>query len=328
MSYALLLTIYCILIATAALAGGWLPMILRLTHTRMQLSMSFVGGTMLGVGILHLLPHAYFSLREIYPCVWWMLGGFLAMFFVERVFHFHHHDVPGDESEESCSHSHEDHDHTAHHHAHDHAHSHGHGESPRGWQAALVGLALHSAADGMALAASVAAEPDAGESWFSPSGLAVFLVVFLHKPFDSLTLSTMMGVKGESSRARHVVNLLYACAVPLGVLLFMFGIGQAHAATRQILGAALAFSAGTFLCISTSDLLPELQFHAHDRLKLSAALLLGLSVAGGIVFIESSTHAHDMHGWQEEHSHAEHPADAHDHHADEHGHNAAHDHVR
>ncbi|MHC5543735.1 ZIP family metal transporter, partial [Singulisphaera rosea] len=39
--------------------------------------------------------------------------------------------------------------------------------------------------------------------------------------------------------------------------------------------AALAFSAGTFLCIALSDLLPELQFHAHDRLTLSASLLAG-----------------------------------------------------
>jgi zinc and cadmium transporter len=40
----------------------------------------------------------------------------------------------------------------------------------------------------------------------------------------------------------------------------------------------LAFSAGTFLCIALSDLLPELQFHEHDRWKLSVALLAGLAL--------------------------------------------------
>jgi zinc and cadmium transporter len=33
------------------------------------------------------------------------------------------------------------------------------------------------------------------------------------------------------------------------------------------------------LCIASSDLLPELQFHSHDRFKLSVALLAGLSIA-------------------------------------------------
>jgi zinc and cadmium transporter len=43
-----------------------------------------------------------------------------------------------------------------------------------------------------------------------------------------------------------------------------------------VTAVALAFSAGTFLCIALSDLLPELQFHSHDRLKLSVALLAGV----------------------------------------------------
>ena len=55
---AMLIAIYCVCLIFASLAGGWLPSLMRLTHTRMQLMMSFVGGLMLGVAILHLLPHA------------------------------------------------------------------------------------------------------------------------------------------------------------------------------------------------------------------------------------------------------------------------------
>ena len=47
------------------------------------------------------------------------------------------------------------------------------------------------------------------------------------------------------------------------------------------LSATLAFSAGTFLCIALSDLLPELQFHAHDRWPLSMALLGGFALMAG-----------------------------------------------
>jgi zinc and cadmium transporter len=79
-----------------------------------------------------------------------------------------------------------------------------------------------------------------------------------------------------------MVNLAFALVTPLGALLFYLGAGPWAHTHPLWLGAALAFCAGTFLCIASSDLLPELQFHRHDRLKLSAALLVGLLVAIGI----------------------------------------------
>jgi len=39
-------------------------------------------------------------------------------------------------------------------------------------------------------------------------------------------------------------------------------------------GCVLAFSSGTFVCIALSDLLPEVQFHSHDRLKLFLRVIL------------------------------------------------------
>ena len=62
-------------------------------------------------------------------------------------------------------------------------------------------------------------------------------------------------------------------------MIFVVGDGRVASGQGVVLSSALAFSAGTFLCISLSDLLPELQFHRHDRIKLSAALLLGLALA-------------------------------------------------
>jgi len=279
----LLLTVYCLLIAAASLAGGWLPMLLRLTHTRMQLSMSFVGGAMLGVGLLHLLPHAFFELHDIYQTVWWLLGGFMAMFFIERVFHFHHHDAEPAAAADCDPEAHPSHSHAAHSHAADT------GGRKLGWRATLAGLLLHSALDGVALAASVASTADSGEPL---AGLVVFLAVFLHKPFDSLTLGTMMAVSNCTTRQRHAVNLIYALGVPLGVVLFQLGADRALGGEQHLVGIALAFAAGTFLCISTSDLLPELQFHSHDRFKLSTALLLGLTLTGLIVWLDEATHDH------------------------------------
>ena len=74
--------------------------------------------------------------------------------------------------------------------------------------------------------------------------------------------------------------------IPLGVVAFFVGIQSVGPSASATLTAnALAFAAGTFLCIALSDLLPELQFHAHDRFTLSAALLAGFAfVASAAVF--------------------------------------------
>lgn len=295
MNPSLLLTLYCALIFAAALSGGWLPFLFRLTHVWLQLIMSFVGGAMLGVSLLSLLPHAFYEFDEaIFPAVRWLLGGFLAMFFLERAFHFHHHDAPQQPGE--CAH--EPHEH------HEHAHHHSHGAEPRRltWTAALFGLLLHSLIDGMTLAASVIATAEhEGARWLA--GAAVFGAIFLHKPFDSLTLGSLMLVAGQSPRSRHLVNFCYALAVPTGAALAYLGV-EHEVAGMHLLGPLLAMAAGAFLCIATSDLLPELQFHSHDRAKLSAALLLGILAAGLCVFFEESGHSHEQ-----GHKHAERMAD-------------------
>ncbi|HWA97635.1 MAG TPA: ZIP family metal transporter [Pirellulales bacterium] len=294
MSTVSLLTAYCAAIIISSLVGGMLPRWLRLTHTRMQLALSFVGGVMLGAALLHLLPHAAAEMHSIERAAAWTLIGFIAMFFLERVFHSHHHDAPADEqaAEHACGH------------AHDHAQAHEHRGSSSGgpsqWIGALVGLGVHSVLDGVVLAAAVSTEAlESPEVW--AVGVTVFLVVLLHKPFDSLTLGTLMASSHASPRALAIVNVLYALLVPLGVA--MFYLGMAPSADPMILGEVLAFAAGMFLCISTSDLLPELQFHTHDRMKLSIALALGLALAAGLVKLEASHHTHH-HG--DAHSHHQH----------------------
>ena len=81
----LLLSGYCLLILLASLAGGWLPIFVNLTHTRLQVATSFVAGMMLGVALLHLLPHAWADFQSIDQTVHWLLGGFLMMFFYFKI---------------------------------------------------------------------------------------------------------------------------------------------------------------------------------------------------------------------------------------------------
>jgi zinc and cadmium transporter len=308
-----LLTYYCAIILVASIAGGMIPVWFQLTHRWMQFAVSFVAGVMLGIAVLHMLPHAILDAAAVSPSaavpteavratMLSLLAGMLVMFFIERFFSYHHHDVPDGEDDEiheahgsphtappypaspalppsaaNPHHNHDDHHH--HHHSHEHDLS---------WSGAALGLALHSVLNGVALAAAV--QHGNQGSWLA--GFSTFFVIALHKPFDAMTIGMLMARGGWSLPWRHTVNALFALAIPAGVLLFYFGLMRdaAHgsdARQQWLVACALAFSAGTFLCISLSDLLPELQFHRHDRVKLSVALVLGLGVAHAAAWLES-----------------------------------------
>ncbi len=268
-----LLTIYCVLVMLASLAGGWLLLIMRPTHRLLQIAISFVAGLMLGIALLHFLPDAAEQLHSLDRTMAWMLGGFLAMFFLQRFFHFHHHDSPEGDPED-CDREQVAPDH--HEHAH-HAHTLADKSAQQlSWVGTVLGLTFHSLLDGLALGAAVAA---GSHGRARLAGLGVALVVILHKPFDAMAVSTLMTVGGSSRLSRHVLNGLFALASPLGAVLFYLGVNRSAESNSAFLGCALAFCAGTFLCIASSDLLPELQFHSHYRFKLSVALIAGLTVA-------------------------------------------------
>ena len=302
------LILYSILIVLASLAGGALPTVVRMTHTRTQLTMSFVGGLMLGVGLLHLLPHAAVELGSVDRATLGALAGMLTMFFLIRMFHFHEHGPPPIEGHAEAPEHHEPHIPAAHHHP---------GRPHRlSWVGVGIGMVVHSLIDGVALAAGV--QPLSAPAQHAPLdadtalvGGAVFLAVFLHKPLDAMSITWVMAAGGWSRRAMRRVNFAFAWVCPLGAAIFYYNTPESDSLRATVVGGALAFSAGVFLCIALSDLLPELQFHAHDRITLSCALLAGVALAYGIGLLEP-------HGLHEPHEHNPHEHDLHKHDLNEH----------
>jgi zinc and cadmium transporter len=309
----ILIAVYCLLIMAASLLGGWLPSIVRFTHTRMQVMMSFVGGLMMGVALLHMLPHAAAEADSWDHAAIAAVLGLLAMFFAIRIFHVHGHESPDPEHAGHASRGAEE----APGHAHPHAHSHDCAcvtDSPPhpavsagacqvhqlSWVGLFTGLALHTLIDGVALAASVAVGAGTAETT-GLIGLGTFVAVALHKPLDALSITSIMLAGGWSARARRTVNIIFSLMCPAGAIVFFFAVGT----LGHIIGWSLGFAAGAFLCISLADVLPEVQFHRHDRFKLSAALLLGVVLAWSIGFLEPE-HRHDA-------SHQSEHAAAHDH---------------
>lgn len=329
MSPSLWLVVNCVFAVLAALAGGYLPMVIHFTHRLSQLAVSFVSGLMLGVAIFVLLPHALEGGVSLDATMLAMMAGLLLMFGMLRAFHFHQHgpmevgvtkspgstvpviestgtstgvlpilNAPGlthshDHSHDSdCGHDH-GHDHSREHdHSHGHGHSHGHSHK-LSWLGVGFGLSVHTFLDGIMLAASVQA--DAAHNSQGWLGLGVFLAIVLHKPLDSMAITSLMAVGGWSFKMRQLVNFGFALMLPLGVLVFQFTLGQFTGHQNTVIALALAFSAGALLCIALADLLPEIQFHDHDRIALSILLLGGVTVAYIAARIEHAGHDHSSH---------------------------------
>ena len=283
-------------VVASSFLGGALPLATVLTHTRLQLYLSFAAGTMLGACFFHMLPEAvHLGSAETLR---WSAAGLLSLFFLERFFAFHHHEAPADPADPCPPHPHE-HSHGAGGHAAgliDPAAPGAIGRGTKGttlhWGMAALGLGVHTIAGGVALASAV----EAGARIGHPLGAAtwgVFIATVVHKPADALTIVSLMLRAGVPRVRAHLVNLGFALLLPAGVVLFVVGLRWLGAsAAGPFTAGALAFSAGTFLCIALSDLLPELQFHAHDRLKLSVALLAGFVLMAGASTWEQHSHGH------------------------------------
>lgn len=286
-NFLILLLGYALAILAASLLGGYLPSIVQMTHTRIQMVMSFVAGFILGVALYHLLPHGLVLIPgpgAVEKAVGLMMFGIILMVLLLRIFNFHQHEF-GDEAGDFP-------------HEHEHAHEHEHSSSRRRLISIGLGLGLHTVTEGIALGTSIrVGEIHEGEAGLA--GLGVFLAILLHKPLDAFSIIGLLQAAGHSLRTRIAVNVGFAMLCPVVALLTFWGIGLLGHWEEEVVGYVLVLAAGAFLCVSLSDLLPEIHFHSHDRVKLTVCFLMGIVLAYGLYFIESGAvhglETHEMH---------------------------------
>lgn len=280
------LVTWCVLIAAASVIGGEAPVLLRLSHRGLQAIISGVAGLMLGVGVFHMLPHAIVEVGGVDQAVLGMMLGILIMFFLLRAFHFHQHGGPAESDHAAihaaCPHEH-DHDHS-HGRPNVHGHAHKPGASQFSWLGIAFGLTIHTLIDGVALASMVQADARERGGWLL--GIPAFLAILLHKPLDAASISSLMMAGGWAPSSRKLMNFAFAAMVPVGAFAFVIIGGGLDARQHLMVGYGLAFSAGVFVCIALADLLPEIEFHSHDRVLLSILLLVGVAIAYAIGLVE------------------------------------------
>jgi zinc and cadmium transporter len=285
----MLIVSYCLAIVVFSLAGGMLPLSSRVKHLTLQVYLSLSAGAMLGAAFFHMLPESAELAGRNFGL--WTICGVIGLYMIERFLSPHSHDtsethphahthIPeGLEPEHHEQEGHEEHDHDASAHA---------APAVAGWSA-VIGLSIHTLLGGVALGSAVLAG-------VKGLGLAVFLATVLHKPADALTISALL-IKGGTKRSRvFAVQCFFAMLIPAGVVLYYFGQSLiAGNLETPFQGAVLAFSAGTFICIALSDLLPEVQFHRHDRGRLFAAVIAGAAIMWATSFFEPGHLRGDAH---------------------------------
>ena len=271
-----LVFVYGSALFAVSLLGSSLPRRFQMTHTRTQMVLSLVSGLMLGVALLHLIPHSYAAVERIDSVMIWTLAGLVFMLLLLRWFHFHQHDFGAAAADCDLA-SGDSHDHA---HAHDHAHP---PDQSVGAAGLFAGLCVHTIVDGLALGA-VLVSASAGVGL---AGAGVFLAILLHKPLDALSIETVMAATGSAPNARRLAGWVFAGLCPLVLWLFYFGAAP-YLALDLWLPATLAFSAGAFICIALGDLLPEVQFHSHDRVRLTLLFLLGIGLAMTLGWFEAA----------------------------------------
>jgi zinc and cadmium transporter len=281
------LALFSVLIGLFALLGGLLPFRGEISHTKLQFYLTASAGVMLGAAAFHVMPDAIEKSGKVYSCVWMVLA-IVGLFCIERFIAPHSHEVDDNHHAENGGETHV-------HHEHEGVHGHSHAPLPEhraaapavaGWMAVL-GLTIHTFMNGVGLAGSVEHDLSKSIGFLGIPGFAMFMAVLIHKPADALAISTVLTRKRVERWKITWVQLGYVSMIPIGAFAFSLTSGAlGESLQNQLTGFALGFSAGTFIFIALSDLLPEVQFHRHDRVPLTLTLLLGLLLMAGIAWLE------------------------------------------
>jgi len=259
------LLVYSLAILGGAVAGGVLPLVGP--KRRSDLLLSFSGGVMLGAAFFHMLPEAVEQGGA--AALPWAIAGFLTLYLLERLVLVHICAEPGMNQALATATVHHPHDHPGHVHG-DEAGCEVHTLGLAAW----IGMSIHTVVDGFALGA---ANHQAG------LGLLVFIAILAHKIPSSFSLSAILVAEGYSRPKALAMNAFFALMVPLGAGIYLLLSGLSG--LERFTAGALAFSGGTFLHLSLSDVLPDLHRRLSSRWRATLSLLAGLALMWALRFI-------------------------------------------
>ncbi len=169
----------------------------------------------------------------------------------------------------------------------------------------FIGITFHSLIDGVVIGIGFEAD--------FTIGIAATLAILLHKMPVGITVSSLLLHSGFARKSALIMGSVVAVATVVGAMGTYIFVRDIDA---SVLGALLAFSAGSFIYIGASDLLPETHknFNRFNILLVLAGVFLVYIITTllGAAHGEHSGHgSHELHPEHEVHEiHELHTEDA------------------
>jgi zinc and cadmium transporter len=240
--------LYILLFTFIGSVGGLVGGIVLLSREKFALKIShvlasFAAGILLGTAFFDLLPEAVHE-GEIgnINIFPWALFGIVLFFLLERFMHhwFHHHE------------------------------SHGEERDPKSTTLPLIifGDTLHNFMDGIVIAATFMTS--------IPLGIATTLSIFAHELPQEIGDFGLMLHKGLRPKKIILVNIFSALISIVGAMI-TYLLGDV---LEGFLPVLLAVTAGFFIYIASSDLIPEMH---HEKRKGFAFIQSALFISGILI---------------------------------------------
>ena len=243
--------------------GGYIPLYREWSGDKLALMVAFGGGTLLAAALFLMLPEGWEHVEEGVPWADVEPGfvvaaaitiGFLLMYLLENLALPH----LGHDPEEHLGHSGE---------AHAAESASERAVHQVGGLSAFIALSMHTLIDGIALGTAVTGGED-----FALGGL-VFLAIIFHKMPAAFSLTSALKADNYSNATALTYLIIFNAMVPVGAILAFVVL---YGLPVWLLGAMLCFSAGTFIHVATSDLLPVIHRQHSGKVLLSAVVVLGV----------------------------------------------------
>lgn len=239
-------------------AAAWLSF--SLLARLVERMVAFSVGILLGAAMLHMLPEALESTADPHTLFALLLAALIGFFMLEKfalLRHNHHHEGDG----------------------HDHAHGYDRQQAGRLGLPILVGDGLHDFADGILIAAAFLAGP-----WL---GVIAAASIVAHEIPQKIGDFMVLLNAGYTRRRAYVYNLIAGSfSVVGGIVGWVF---LEHSA--MLIPYALIVASASFLYISLSDLMPQLQRDGRRAETFWQIALIGLGLAV-IYAVFAGQHAH------------------------------------
>lgn len=221
----------------------------RFMRKYLLLFVSFSAGALFGDAFIHLLPEAFKAPgASLWTVSLPILGGIVFFLVLEKIIHWHH--CHG--REEECHH-----------------------EKTLGWMN-LVGDAVHNFVDGMVIAGSFLVSV--------PLGIATTIAVFFHELPQEISDFGVLLHAGFSKQRALLFNFVSALFAFGGAILVL----ALNGSIPGLEGILVAFTAGGFIYIAGTDLIPELRKETSLQQNLLQLffILLGITIMAGLLLVE------------------------------------------